>query len=108
MSRPRPAVVGLVLVALCAGAATALPRPPAQAVPTFEPATFEAHLRFLADDLLEGRGIGTRGGRLAAAYIEAVFRAAGLEPGSSEGFLQKVPMSAFAPDPEASITIERG
>jgi Zn-dependent M28 family amino/carboxypeptidase len=108
MSRLRSAVVGLVLVALCAGTAAALARQPAQAVPAFAPAMFDAHLRFLADDLLEGRGIGTRGGRLAAAYIEAVFRAAGLEPGSPEGFVQKVPMEAFAPDPEASITIERG
>ncbi len=64
---------------------------------------FEGHLRFLADDLLEGRAIGSRGGRLAAAYIEAVFRGAGLQPGYPEGFRQPVVMNAFAPDPRAAL-----
>jgi Zn-dependent M28 family amino/carboxypeptidase len=108
MRRLRPGIACLVLVVVCAIAGPGFAGPPAQPLPTFEPATFEAHLRFLADDLLEGRGIGTRGGRLAAAYIEAVFRAAGLKPGSPDGYLQKVPMVAFAPDPEATITLERG
>ncbi len=108
MSRLRPALAGLVLVTACVCAVVAFAGPPAQVPPSFAPATFEAHLRFLADDLLEGRGIGTRGGRLAAAYIEAVFRAAGLVPGAPGGFLQKVPLEAFAPDPQAAITIERG
>jgi Zn-dependent M28 family amino/carboxypeptidase len=108
MRRLRPGIACLVLTAVCAVAARGFAGQPAQSLPTFEPATFDAHLRFLADDLLEGRGIGTRGGRLAAAYIEAVFRAAGLKPGSSDGYLQKVPMEAFAPDPEATITLERG
>lgn len=108
MIRLHPAVACLVLAAVCARAFPAAARQPAQTLPTFEPATFEAHLRFLADDLLEGRGIGTRGGLLAATYIEAVFRAAGLKPGSPDGFLQKVPMEAFTPDPDATITLERG
>ncbi len=70
-------------------------------------AALEAHVRFLADDLLEGRGIGSRGGRLAALYIETVFRAAGLEPPSSS-FRQPFTMHAFAPDPAASLAIEDG
>lgn len=32
-----------------------------------------AHMQFLADDLLEGRGTGTRGYELAANYIRAQF-----------------------------------
>ncbi len=108
MNRLRLGVASLVLVLASAWAGAASARPPARALPVFEPATFEAHVRFLADDLLEGRGIGTRGGLLAAAYVEAVFRAAGLKPGAPDGFLQKVPMEAFAPDPEATITLERG
>ena len=31
------------------------------------------HVRFLANDLLEGRGTGTRGGDIAANYIAAQF-----------------------------------
>lgn len=69
----------------------------------FPTAVFDGHLRFLADDLLEGRAIGSRGSRIAASYIEAVFRGAGLEPGYPEGFRQPVAMSAFAPDPRAAL-----
>src|SRR5262245_27359314 len=32
-----------------------------------------AHIKFLADDLLEGRGPGSRGGMIAAKYIAANF-----------------------------------
>lgn len=74
----------------------------------FEPAAFEAHARFLAADLLEGRGTGTRGGELAVAYIEAVFRAAGLAPGFAGSFRQPVPMTAHAADPEARLDAEVG
>jgi Zn-dependent M28 family amino/carboxypeptidase len=106
MSRPQPV---LVVLALAAALAFAPPAHAGKAAVTSpapgDTAALAAHLRFLAGDLLEGRGIGTRGGRLAAAYIEAVFRAAGLQPGGPEGFLQPVPMLAFTPDPAATLTL---
>ena len=37
----------------------------------------DAHLRFLASDLLEGRAPATRGGRLTAEYIASQLRAYG-------------------------------
>lgn len=86
-------------------AATARQRPPG---PTFDAATFEAHTRFLASDLLEGRGTFARGGRLAAAYIESVFREAGLQPGAGDAFVQPVPMELFLPDRAATVTFSRG
>jgi Zn-dependent M28 family amino/carboxypeptidase len=50
-----------------------------------------AHVRFLAGDLLEGRGPGTRGGDIAANYIAAQFALYGLQPaGDNGGYLQKV------------------
>ena len=104
MSRRHPVVAVLAIALACAGPARnahAAPAPPG----AVDAAAIEAHLRFLAGDLLEGRGIGTRGGQLAAAYVEAVFRAAGLRPGSPEGFLQPVPMVAFRPDPDATLTL---
>ena len=104
MTRARALAAGLALSVLLVFPAPA----PAAGQPVLDPAAIEAHVRFLADDLLEGRGIGTRGGSLAAAYQEAVFRAAGLEPGAGDGFAQPVPMTAFLPDPEARITFERG
>jgi len=49
------------------------------------------HVRFLANDLLEGRAPGTRGGDIAANYIATQFALYGLKPAGDNGtFLQKV------------------
>ena len=52
------------------------------------PGEIEAHLRFLSSDLLEGRGLGSRGIDLAALYHEAIFRQAGLKPLFGESYQQ--------------------
>ncbi|WP_224245866.1 M28 family peptidase [Hyalangium gracile] len=68
----------------------------AQAVPLSTPAekaaaqTIDAHqlrghVRFLAHDLLEGRGPGTRGDALAQAYIAAELEGLGLKPAGTDG-----------------------
>jgi len=44
-----------------------------------------AHVRFLADDRLEGRAVGTEGERCAADYLASQFRALGLEAAGSQG-----------------------
>jgi Zn-dependent M28 family amino/carboxypeptidase len=52
-----------------------------------------AQVKFLASDLLEGRGPGTRGDALAEEYVAAQFEALGLEPAApGGGWFQKVPM----------------
>ena len=52
-----------------------------------------AHVRFLADDLLEGRGPGLRGAELAAKYIATEFALDGLKPGGDNGsYLQQIRM----------------
>lgn len=57
------------------------------------PKAIEAHVRFLADDLLEGREAGTRGYQIAALYAAAQFGALGLEPAGDDGtWYQKVPL----------------
>ena len=54
---------------------------------------FKADIKFLADDLLEGRGPGTRGDELAQRYIISQFEQVGLQPGSADGsWVQKVPL----------------
>jgi hypothetical protein len=45
------------------------------------PRRIEADVRFLADDLIEGREAGTRGFDLAALYVATQYRLIGLEPG---------------------------
>jgi Zn-dependent M28 family amino/carboxypeptidase len=44
-----------------------------------------AHTRFLADDLLEGRGPATRGGELAMKYVAAQYERLGLKPAGDAG-----------------------
>jgi Zn-dependent M28 family amino/carboxypeptidase len=61
--------------------------------PHAELAKLQAHLRFLADPLLEGRETGTRGYDLAAAYVASQFAQFGLKPkGDAGGFAQAVPL----------------
>jgi Zn-dependent M28 family amino/carboxypeptidase len=55
----------------------------------------QAHLRFLADPLLEGREAGTRGFDLAAAYVASQFAQFGLQPmGDAGGYAQAVPLKS--------------
>lgn len=52
-----------------------------------------AHVKFLASDLLEGRGPASRGDRLAQEYVATQFEALGLKPGApGGGWIQKVPL----------------
>lgn len=52
------------------------------------PQSMRGHLTFLASDLLEGRNTPSRGLDLAAEYIAAQFRVAGLEPAGDNGYFQ--------------------
>ena len=47
------------------------------------PERMRAHMSFLADDLLEGRGTGTRGFDVAALYVQTQFQGLGLTPGGN-------------------------
>jgi len=66
--------------------------PPARTSPAAERVittdSIRAHVRFLASDLLEGRGPGTRGDALAEAYIATQLESLGLHPAGSQGFFQ--------------------
>ena len=56
-----------------------------------------AHVRYLADDALEGRGAGTNGARCAAQYIADQFEAIGLEGAGPNGsYFQGFPIRAGA------------
>ncbi|HEV8131381.1 MAG TPA: M28 family metallopeptidase [Acidobacteriota bacterium] len=49
-----------------------------------------AHVRFLADDKMEGRNTGSEAYRKAAAYVEREFERAGLKPAGASGYYQPV------------------
>ena len=59
--------------------------PPENLLRQIRPEALRAHMEFLADDLLEGRGTGTRGFQLAANYVRAQFEEMGLKPGGMNG-----------------------
>jgi hypothetical protein len=50
------------------------------AMATIRPEAIRADMRFLADDLLEGRGTATRGHEIAAKFMASQFEALGLDP----------------------------
>ncbi len=56
-------------------------------------AAIAAHIQFLADDLLEGRGTGTPGHEIAARYVAAQLQQWGVQPGGDSGtWFQPVPL----------------
>ena len=71
------------------------------------PEAVDAHLRFLSHALLEGRAPGTRGAELAAEYIRAQFRRAGLEPVGG-AYFQPVPMVGLTTRPELALAPAAG
>src|SRR5688500_7568536 len=69
-----------------------------------DPSVIQAHLEFLADDALEGRRPGTRGGELAAKYIASQFQRLGLEPAGDSGtYFHQVPIITLTPNPTVRL-----
>jgi Zn-dependent M28 family amino/carboxypeptidase len=102
----------LLALALTLGAAPARTTPAlSNSVPAtvqsslnrFDPARLKAHDRFLSDDLLEGRGPGTRGDDIAMAYMASEFEQYGLLPAGDDGtYYQKVPLLGVTTQAEKS------
>ena len=66
-----------------------------------------AHIKYLSDDLLEGRGPGARGGDLAAKYIATQLEALGLKGAGAQGsFFQPVSLVGVKADPQTKLIIE--
>ncbi len=118
MDRLRSIISILTLFALPALAASKPPAvsakqspPPAVArgIALLSPRAMAAHDQFLASDLLEGRGPGTRGDEIAQQYIAAQFESYGLEPGGDHGtYYQNVPLLGIATDREkTSLTFSK-
>lgn len=77
------------------------------ALARIRPETIDAHLRFLAHPLLEGRAPGTRGGTLAMEYIRGQLQRMGLRPAGGS-YLQEVPMVGLTPRPTLAFATPRG
>ena len=75
------------------------------AAPTFSETAYRAHIERLSSDEFEGRAPGTEGERKTLAYIEQQFRAAGLQPGIGDSFLQPVPVVEITTHPDETMPI---
>jgi Peptidase family M28 len=68
-------------------------------------ARIREHTKFLASDLLEGRGVGVRGGDLATEYIATQLALAGAQPAGDNGtYFQNVPLVGVETQPGATLS----
>src|SRR5205814_1560026 len=66
-----------------------------------------AHIKFLSDDRVEGRGTGARGGELAALYVAEQFEAMGLRGAAPKGsFWQPVSLVGVKADPKTELRVK--
>jgi hypothetical protein len=80
--------------------------PPAAAVARIDPAGLSARVRFLSDDLLEGRASAERGYEIASAYVAAELAALGVEPAGADGtWFQPVPLVRTRAGDKATVTL---
>ena len=88
------AAVSLFSVSLSMGTsllAQAVPPSVKTAEASIDGEKIRAQVKFLSDDLLEGRGPGLRGSELVAKYIATQFALYGLKPGGDNGtYLQQI------------------
>src|SRR3954468_20261651 len=94
-------VIGLAVTSLSQRIAprTSLPSPISENA-------LRAHIKFLSDDRLEGRGTGARGGELAALYCAQQFEAMGMKGAGAKGsFFQPVSLVGVKADPKTDLRV---
>jgi len=106
MKQGRGKTIRAIFIFAAAGLAACSPAPPSGSPVT--PSEIEAHIRFLSDDLLEGRAVGSRGLAIAALYQEQYFRLLGLEPAFNGSYRQSFDLRGCTPDPKARMTVKAG
>lgn len=92
-------VLLLALFGASVSAATLAPTPDQEAtLARISANSLRGHLSFIASDLLEGRGTPSRGQDLAAEYLAAQYRRAGLEPMGDDDYFQTALWTHTLPD----------
>src|SRR6059058_3695775 len=86
----------VILLSACAAAVSEAQQTSADS--HFDGNSWWAHVKFLADDSLEGRDTGSEGLRKAQAYAVEQLQKAGLEPAGSNGFYQPVRFNQYEVD----------
>src|SRR2546429_6974471 len=83
----------VILLSACAAAVSAAQQTSADS--HFDGNSWWAHVKFLADDSLEGRDTGSEGLRKAQTYAVEQLQKAGLEPAGANGFYQPVRFNQY-------------
>lgn len=79
------------------------------AAESIDEAVLRGHIRYLADDLLEGRGPGTRGDALTQLYMATQFQTMGLKPAAGDGgWIQPVPLVGVQTRAPEHVTFRKG
>lgn len=69
----------------------------------------ESHVRFLGSDALQGRGTGTIGTQVAAAYLASYLSQYGIQPfGDNQSYFQQIPMHGAQPLPGSKFELISG
>jgi len=91
-----------------------IPAEAQKAAKSVRPEAIEAHMRYLADDKLEGRRPGSKGFELAAQYVENQFKMLGFKPMGQNGgtasrtYRQAVPLrKAQVSEAASALTLVR-
>ncbi len=107
----RPTILPLVASALVTASVCAQDTSPEiRAAKTIRAEGIKARMRFLANDLLEGRGTGSQGYLIAADFVVAQLIGLGLEPAGDDGsYFQPVPLrkSTVIPDGTSLVLVQR-
>jgi len=89
------------LMSAAAAAGMLLAGPASAQQPSRSADRIRADVTFLADDMLEGRGTGSKGYELAARFVASRFMALGLTPGNQGNWYQQVPLAETRRKPGA-------
>jgi Zn-dependent M28 family amino/carboxypeptidase len=104
-----PLAAPMIVALFCSAPSfAAQPAVPPSVPPSVREAPLRAHLSFLADDLLEGRGTGQRGGALTVRYLETQAAAIGLTPAAGGSYRQKVELVGQKTEPGSVLRFKAG
>lgn len=98
----------LSLLFSCTGSDNTVREIDAAALDAIQTESFVAHIKTLSSDEFQGRKPFTKGDTLTVAYIEAQFKALGLEPGNGSSYFQEVPMVEITSTPVKPSLVIKG
>jgi Zn-dependent M28 family amino/carboxypeptidase len=107
MRRRNLLITALAIITIAFGAVAQRVTPRTSLPSAISEDALRAHIKFLSDDRVEGRGTGARGGELAALYVAEQFEAMGLKGAAPKGgFWQPVSLVGVKADPKTELRVK--